>query len=367
MVSVEIGGEQGTTAEHETDTDGWDEVTGYGRKVLVLLDDGTATFDYARPYDIFKDSELNTSIVDFTVSNSPSDPGTQRAIGTQGSPILIGPKGIGGFTLSENNLSYFHVKYGPFNAPSSTAGVTLSITPAALRFVGGTQAYTFQTGVTLFDNVNDPIPLGGDSLALEYPDYSNDRGSVKVEVDTPNGPETKPSATISVQYGNEVFVGATTYKVTNTDDAENLLLLASNFVAAGGNASDIFGGHSGGFTYTIDAGVYSDLYIDSQRTIGLTTEQLPDGGQQVTSYIYIIFPQSWGTLNDDITDIKSPPNISGYADLKFTPFGANGGIGFTNELGYNEDYVVYISNTGNPIAADATGTGGIFRWGITRS
>lgn len=345
-VFINVQGESGTTADSRTPSIA--NEAGSGRRVMVLLNDGSVTFDWIHPYDIFRQSELALSITDFRISNTIS--GGVESVGSDAAAIRVGPVGQGGYTFAENYYSgsnegnYFVVSYGPFNAPSSTAGVTLSV--SSFQFVGDTQEYVFQTSVNYFDTINDPIPFGGESLSIEYPSASNTYGNIRVTVE--NELEETDSDTITFKFGNDVFIGCTTFNVETNELAQTFL------DSSVGNPAGLFGGHSSvvGGSYLINTAVRMRADLDGDgRDFGLDDTYIPDNG----SYIYICYPYHYGSLNTSKTKLQSPPDATAI-DLVVTGFSAT----FENALGKEELYRVYRSNSQNQIAYNvSSGTGGI--------
>jgi len=84
--------------------------TGVGKKILVLLDDGSTTFDYLRSYDIFSDTELSFNIKRFALGSTFTwDSGTETT-----SSVLLMPPNDHGYTLgSDDNTKFAKIEFYP--------------------------------------------------------------------------------------------------------------------------------------------------------------------------------------------------------------------------------------------------------------
>lgn len=91
--------------------------TGVGKKILVLLENGSTTFDYLRPYDIFSDAELTFGIDRFALGSTFSwDSGTSSTSST-----VLMPQNDHGYTLSsDNNTKFAKLEFFP-QVPSAGA------------------------------------------------------------------------------------------------------------------------------------------------------------------------------------------------------------------------------------------------------
>jgi len=101
-----------------------DSTTGLGKKILVLLEDGSTTFDYLRPYDIFSDQELNFGIKRFALGSTFTwDSGTETT-----SAIILMPQDGHGYTLGpdNSNTQFAKLQFFPDNPQSPAIGATFT-------------------------------------------------------------------------------------------------------------------------------------------------------------------------------------------------------------------------------------------------
>jgi hypothetical protein len=148
------------------------EGTGKGRKILVLNDDGTLTFDYIISYDVFNPSDFNFGIIGTStsgISTSRRISVSNYAVGTEitatyrnGPPttghIRTGTQGhaISGFPVgySTNSGSPFPMTSATITGNPSSGSVVLRIEATGTDYSGSTR-YVGPTNVTTIYFRND--------------------------------------------------------------------------------------------------------------------------------------------------------------------------------------------------------------------
>ena len=98
--------------------------TGTGKKILVLLEDGSTTFDYLRPYDIFSDQELNFGVKRFALGSTFTwDSGTETTSAT-----ILMPQNGHGYTLGPNgsNSQFAKLQFFPDSELSPAIGASFT-------------------------------------------------------------------------------------------------------------------------------------------------------------------------------------------------------------------------------------------------
>lgn len=414
-IRMEVGGETGTGITRDVNPDSWATSNDYVSRKFMFLDEyGHATFGYIQVGDIFAEQDLRLSISSFgwvgltngwyifggnPVDNEPgpSDSDIEAATpDTSLQRVLIGPEDIGGITLDRyrynpSNPSTrahgFVVKYGPINAPTDPAGVTLSIT-SSHAFVGATDDFDFAGnqsadiisgvgGATsgfarwlglnssagynpsvsyLGTRVGGSLNGGADpddlySMAVEYPTSSN--STVTLTVDVENAAGETDSASINMSVGNYVYAGA-----TSSYTSSNVQTLCTAL-----GSSTAFDGHAGGNIELIQqdsdinpgVGKYygEDVYmksdISSPKKLSWADDTFGADGADENSYFYIAYPSAWFTnggiiaASEDVTLKNANETV---ANLTMQSIGTGT---ITNDKGFTETYKVFKTTQANRV------------------
>ena len=296
-------------------------LTGTDRKILVLQEDGSTTFEYLRPYDIFTNVELNFGIKNYRLSSTSSWPGGSNGLTT----ILMRPQGAG-YTLGiPANEQFAKIEFQPLvdavgasftynmanNGGSNTIGMTLG--------VGGSTASVDLRELPVVVNL---------PTTSSYP-YTTTEKLIFKGVDVSGDEKT---ADLQLSFANYRYYGLSAGSNVSGDQLLGLLRPLN----PGGN--DTIGDQAG-----INIKTQADLKSSD------TVKYQSIAGQ----YLYYAFPKSY--LN------KDAGNSDYYADKLafFTPSGSDitntfvklstppNGIGHTNDQSFAEDYVIYRSSQTN--------------------
>ena len=243
-VGIGVGGETGTGVTKDTNPNGWSSVSSYlARKMMVLDESGKATFDYIRVGDIFNDNEFGLLINSFVLSNETFS--INETSGSSTVRALVGLRSDDtGITIDTGaapqgvDARFFKVTYGPFDAPSSTGGVTLELT-SSHEFIGGSSdGFHFLGSVNQFDAKVDPVILSNvTGLAVKSPHESNTNVTLTVGVSSETDPTIRATKNITMKVGNYVHAGFTT---------ENFSPSQVNVIASAITDATAFDGHDGG-------------------------------------------------------------------------------------------------------------------------
>jgi len=395
---IDVRGDQNTGITKDTNPSSWSSVPGWrSRRFLTLQEDGSTTFEFVRVGDIWQNSDFSLSILDIGFGSIGSDP--DEEIYSKPVREFIGPAGAPWFLSQSNNANnnggrtttfnpfydWLRVKFGPYNPPDTSSGVTLSLTsgsfwldPQTRNFAGrferdpnasigavgddaGTAVspYYFYLGPTAGnnDNLQEPITLDSVddiSIALKYPSGSNNPNvTMKVRAQVDGDVAEK---TLTVQFGNKILLG-----LTKGYDSGNLNTLISSMSTLDGRC-EAFDGH--GVAGTVSWELSGDLtpYVKSNLTNSSSpftrswsgaAGDLNEEGPNNDSYFYIAYPTSWfnngGNIAQNQVEFKNGIETS---TVNFAKIGT--GILKNTALG-EENYTIWRSSQADQIDSGTDG------------
>jgi hypothetical protein len=295
-------------------------LTGTGRKILVLQEDGSTTFEYLRPYDIFTNVELNFGIKNYRLSSTSSWPGGANGLTT----ILMRPQGAGYTLGTPANERYGKIEFQPLveaigasfaynmanNGGSNTIGMTLG--------AGATSAYVNLQELPVVVNL---------PTTISYPYTTTEKITFK-GVDVSGDEKT---ADLQLSFANYRYYGLSAGANVSGDQLLGLLKPLDP------TGTDTIQNESGKNIKT-QANLKSSDQVQYQSIAG--------------QYLYYAFPKSYlnkagaegyytnrlaflSVGGNDITNtfvkLSNPPN----------------GIEHTNDQSFAEDYVIYRSSQTN--------------------
>jgi len=161
---------------------------------------------------------------------------------------------------------------------------------------------------------------------MEYPSQSNNTKTITLNVQS--GTESA-SDTIVFRFGNNFFVGASTFGVTNSAGAQDFLDALST------DQQNAFGEY---YNETSSAGTrgYQDVIITSDLSSTITFQTgVPTSNDPMN--VYMIYPQHYGSLNLTNCFLKQQNET---AQITATEFDGD----YTNENGKTETYYIYRFN-----------------------
>lgn len=292
---------------------------GTGRKILVLLEDGSTTFENLRPYDIFTDAELTFGLKRFVVSSTVN----WSAVNAASTQIKMRPQGAG-FTMGSGSYRYGKIEFQPlvaavgasfeYNNVLTNSSKTIGMTLAA----GGTSAYV--------DLGELPVQVVLPSTS-SYP-YTTTENLTFSGIDAGGDIDT---SNLTLTFANDRLYGLSAGANVSGSELNSLRRPESP------SESDVIGNGTG---------------IDTKSQQSLKAIDQVSYQSIAGQYLYYAFPKSY--LN------KNAGNEGYYANrLAFLSSGGNDitntfvqssaplGTTWSNDQGFEEEYVIYRSENTN--------------------
>jgi hypothetical protein len=271
--------------------------TGKARKILVLNDDGSLTFDYIISYDVFNPTDFN-----FGILSSPYDGVTNRRKSI--SNVTVGAKFKPTFrngppdeayivtNISSHAISGFPVEYGKSETQVDMSGATITGNPSS-----GSVSFTLQaTG-------NDLLPP-----AIRYVTF----------------------AAGSIFFRNDILFGVT----------------GAAFLTGGAGSNGMDRPGEVKYHQGLSADISTETLVSFNKTVNTTTTET-GLGQNDNFRLYVAYParlhnEAWGFQGFRLRSSTDP--IGGMILQGYNTDSGLSTVEYTNQEGFKENYKIWRSN-----------------------